>query len=240
MDEFSDIKRQELKKQRAYLIEEYQAAQQQLGEVLTAVERKRLGRQITRLEQEIQQLEQQIADSMPCIDNANLETTMSNPHFAHDLFKLQHSWEIEKVIGPATIILVTGCSVIAELLDRPIAEFLRDEIDSRGNPRFYQRGIIVSDLWWFRDPALHTQPVISIGGHAINHLTSELVKENLTWSEKIENCNQIASRPPQLAVWGETVSETQDQVSRFIQDSCGLSAFLALCWQPMQSETALL
>lgn len=230
MNTFNDIKRQEFKKQRAYLIEEYQAAQQQLGEVLTAVERIRLSRQIERLEKEIERLEQAVTQSMPCIDSTKLEVTMSNPHFTHDLFKLQHSWKIEQVIGPDTIILVTGCAIVAELLDRPIAEFLRDEIDKRGNLRTYQRGIIISDLWWFRDPSLHKQPAISVGGHAINHLTRELVKENLTWASYIENCGQIALHPPRLAIWGETVSDTQAQVSQFIQDSCGLAAFLDLCW----------
>ncbi len=230
MNEFSDIKRQELKKQRANLIEEYQAAQQQLGETLTAVERTRLKRQIKRLEEDIEELEQAINQSIVCMDNARLEVTMSNPHFAHDLFKLQHSWKMEQVMGSATIILVTGSSLVAELFDRPVAEFLRDEIDKRGSLRTYQRGIIISDLWWFQDPSLNKQPAISVGGHAANRLTYELMKENLTWTSDIEHCNQIALHPPKLAIWGEAVSDTQNQVSRFIQDSCGLSAFLELCW----------
>jgi hypothetical protein len=128
-----------------------------------------------------------------------------------------------------TIILVTGCCVVTELLDRPIAEFLRNEIDKRGSHR-YQRGIIVGDLWWFRDESLHKHPVIAIGGPAINTLTSELVEENLTWLENVDHCGRDLSHPPKLSIWGETTSDTQERVTQFVNDARGLSTFLELCW----------
>ena len=59
-DSFSEIKRKQLEKQKAYLIEEYQAAQSQLSRILSDVDRIRIQRQVDDLEEQIRRIESEL------------------------------------------------------------------------------------------------------------------------------------------------------------------------------------
>jgi hypothetical protein len=112
---------------------------------------------------------------------SKLGGTMSNPHYQHDLNKLDEIWDFSKVISPETIFIVTGCNMAVDLLDRPVAERLRDEIDKRGNPLTCRRAIIIGDLWWWKETQNQSNPVISIGSHNSNSLTPELASKGSKW-----------------------------------------------------------
>ena len=88
---------------------------------------------------------------------------MSNPHYNEDLLHLDGHWEPERVLGLDTIFVVTGCGLASELLDRPVAELLRDEIDRRGFPLRMRRAVVVGDLWWSRESD-ESLAAISVGG----------------------------------------------------------------------------
>ena len=73
-----------------------------------------------------------------------------------------------------TIAIVVGTGLMADLLDRPVAEFLRDEIDPRGAANPFRRALVMSDQAWFDEAeTLINNPVIAIGGPKTNRLISE-------------------------------------------------------------------
>jgi serine/threonine protein kinase len=72
-DSFADLKRQTLEKRLADLSEEYQAANAQLGRLLSDVERLRIQRQIADLEQQIEQTEAALKESIGPIISQRLE-----------------------------------------------------------------------------------------------------------------------------------------------------------------------
>jgi ribosomal protein S1 len=175
---------------------------------------------------------------LPFTFTSRLGETVSNPHYQHDLNKLDEIWDFSKVISPETIFIVTGCNVAVELLDRPVAERLRDEIDNRGNPLTCRRAIIIGDLWWWKDTQNQSHPVISIGSHNSNSLTPELASKGSKWEVSGGLCGCFVDDAlPKVALWGESAGQTRDSVEHFINHSEGLSSFLKLCWKPLSTET---
>jgi hypothetical protein len=161
-----------------------------------------------------------------------LEATMSNPHYTSDLRLLDGNWDLKTVMNSQTIILVTGVKLAIELLDRPVAERLRDEIDKLGDISLCRRALIVSDALWFNDATLHTQPVIAIGGPSSNALTRLLADQGDTWhTEKGFQGSFIEGPPPQVALWGRESAQVRDHVETWIKIHNGLSYFLKLCWR---------
>jgi hypothetical protein len=161
-----------------------------------------------------------------------LEATVSNPHYTSDLKLLDRVWDRTAVINSQTIILVVGADVAAELLDRPVAARLRDEIDKRGDVTDCRRAIILTDVLWFKDATLHTQPVIAIGGPSSNALTAALAHVDDRWEtpEGFEG-SFIQGPPPQITLWGQESAQVRDHVEAWIKNPNGLSYFLTLCWQ---------
>lgn len=186
-------------------------------------------------DQEKNDYDQTVADKTPVGANqaitAKLEVTVSNPHYGHDLKTLDGSWDLTKVLGPETILIVTGCSLMAELLDRPVAEMLRDEIDRRGTPSSYRRGIVIGDIWWSREMNLHSCPVISIGSSAANTLTDEIAASGDRWEINGLCGAFLHEQAPRVALWGELAVETRASVEHYIQHPDGLAEFLKICWE---------
>jgi hypothetical protein len=172
----------------------------------------------------------------------HLSNTMSNPRYAEDIYRLDKSYDRHAIINKETVIVVVGTTVVAELLDRPAAEFLRDHIDQKDAEYPFRRGIVVSDQTWFDEAkVLLHNPVISIGGPPANKLSAEF--NNWTPSKPGEGKYSIPGgvarigfyRPnprglPQVALWGETAGETREAVEHYVRNEKGLDAFLKMCW----------
>ena len=156
---------------------------------------------------------------------------MANPHYAHDLEQLDGNWDLTRVMNSQTILIVVGGGIERELLDRPVAEMLRQEIDRRGDVEVCQRAIIVGDALWLQDATLHTHPVIAIGGPYVNALTRALANQGGAWqtAEGFQG-SFIPGPPPQVTLWGEGAAQTRDCVEDWIKNPNGLSDFLRLCW----------
>jgi tetratricopeptide (TPR) repeat protein len=167
-------------------------------------------------------------------------STMSNPKYDSDLRILEsNDYKLEGLLSRETILIVTGCSVYPELLDRPVAEVLRDEIDKRGASNPNRRAVIVGDLWWFaenKEPFLNDCPVLSLGGPIMNQLTVKLIENQLVWGE--EEVYQAGGNDlaPRMALWGDDASKTREVVERFILAPDGLESFLSRCWETTSQE----
>ncbi len=159
----------------------------------------------------------------------DLEVTMSNPHYGNDLKVLDGVWNLDQIVNRETILILTGSRIEAELLDRPVAEMLRDEIDKLGKGVPFRRGIVISDLSWQQSETYKNYPLIAIGGPN----TNEKTKHILTKTEP-KNVNGFYSafvqeRFPNIAVWGGLASECRDSAIYFIK--MGLRDFLNKCWK---------
>lgn len=160
-----------------------------------------------------------------------LEKTVSNPNYRSDLKTLEDRWDITQIIGPETIIIVTGSHTVCELLDRPVAEIIRDEIDRQGDISAGQRGIIVGDLGWFKDAELQSHHVISLGGPSINPLTKEITSLGETSSYSPGVFKAVFNGEfVRVALWGDKAAQTRASAEFYIQHPEGLSHLLDVSW----------
>jgi hypothetical protein len=184
-------------------------------------------------------------ESLPGVTSLELlSKTMSNPKYAEDIYKLDRTWRRSSVIDRETIIIVVGTNVISELLDRSTAELLRDEIDRRGAPYAFRRGVIVTHEGWYSEAEfIKDNAVIAIGGPKTNRVTDEFDKivpgpgqSNGKYSipgpgdrRGFFRKNQVGL--PQVALWGKTATDTRETVEHYIKEPRGLTVFLGMCWK---------
>lgn len=75
------------------------------------------------------------------------------------------------------ILIVTGTTIRAEDMDRPLAYSLAGEIRKRLGEETEWECIVISDLYYINNEDLHDCPVISVGGPGVNHLSQMLFRE---------------------------------------------------------------
>jgi hypothetical protein len=171
-------------------------------------------------------------------------STMSNPRYTEDLSRLDRTYARNTVINRETIILVIGTTIPAELLDRPIAEALRDHIDELGKGYSFRRAIVITDDAWYNEASnISDNAVISIGGPPANRLSHEFDK----W-EAPEASNQgkyqfgdqqnyigffrMNQRGlPQVALWGVDATSTRQAVEYYMTAARGLDELLKMTWK---------
>jgi hypothetical protein len=166
--------------------------------------------------------------------------TMANPKYKEDVARLDEHWKLEAVVGKQTVIIVIGATAVSELLDRPVAEYLRDLIDKQGDGKTpYHRAVVFSDFAWEQEATLKEKPLISIGGPNSNKVTKRLLDPSephpghTEWSmgEGSVGCFQKLGRHcPQVALYGNTAARTRRAVEVYIDKTDGLKAFLKMCW----------
>lgn len=157
---------------------------------------------------------------------------MGNPNYGHDLRKLDGKWDLSAIVTKQTILIVVGMNLCAELLDRPLAEQVRDAIDSRGNAEEGRRSIIVTDAWWLREEWLQRQPTISIGGPPTNSVSGELATA-LEASRgpndlPVPDCGVFRPSRDRLGLWEGLAAGTASRVRGFLDND--LAGFLGEVW----------
>ena len=173
-----------------------------------------------------------------------LGKTMANPRYADDISRLDRIYDRNAVINRETIIIIVGISVPAELMDRPVAESLRDHIDARGgeeNP--FRRAIVLTDEAWYAEARyISANAVISVGGPPTNKLSKEFNewaappgsyqgKFSLQGKERCTGFYRLNQRGlPQVALWGIDGRTTREAVEYYINTALGLDEFLIITW----------
>src|SRR5262245_25766703 len=83
---------------------------------------------------------------------------------------------------PAKMLLIgTGSTLRAEDVDRPLAYYLKQQIEQRAaenptsSPPF--RVLVVADFRWINDEPLQALPTLSIGGPGVNALSRRWLEE---------------------------------------------------------------
>ena len=73
------------------------------------------------------------------------------------------------------LLIVTGSTLRAEQVDRPLAYRLKESIEGHLSKRESEHTVVVlSDLWYLNSEALQRLPVISVGGPGVNAVSAHL------------------------------------------------------------------
>lgn len=119
-----------------------------------------------------------------------------------------------------TVVLVTGSGISAEERDRPLAYWLKQEIDRRGSGHPYRRGVVVGDVWYLENRIFHLNPTVAIGGPGANALSAELVSQLPgVWSLEDRAFVQadLEGDPKRACLWGMDLGATSAAVEAFMQ-----------------------
>lgn len=130
------------------------------------------------------------------------------------------------------VLLVTGSVPRAEAMDRPLAYYLKAEIDRRGGRDPRRRALVLSDFWYLQNDQLHGQPTIAVGGPGVNALSAAFYRR-LPVALSVEGVLVIQVDPAfedlRAAVWGMDHDQTKVALATFVQDRF-LGRFLAAAW----------
>jgi hypothetical protein len=142
------------------------------------------------------------------------------------------------------LLIVTGSTLRAEELDRPLAYYLKQQIDrllNESNPPLGPLQVrVVADLRWFHDKRFQSLPTISVGGPGVNALSHHWLEE-VPVSLAVDDQYYIQMDPdleePHASVWGMNNSTTQIAVSVFLDRF--LPRFLEQCASSTPNHTDL-
>ena len=132
------------------------------------------------------------------------------------------------------LLIVTGSTLRAEQLDRPLAYYLRQQVQEHlGAPGPADQAFdvrVVADFRWLNDEILQRLPTISVGGPGVNALAHRWLEE-LPLSLAVDEQFFIQMDPDldelRASIWGMDNATTQIAVSVFVQRF--LPRFLERC-----------
>jgi hypothetical protein len=121
------------------------------------------------------------------------------------------------------LLIVAGSTLRAEEVDRPLAYYLKQRIESSLTPEPSASGpsrvLVVADFRWIHDEALQELPTISVGGPGVNALAHRWLEE-IPVTLAVDEGYYIQMDPelaePRASIWGMDNTSTQIAVSVFV------------------------
>ena len=142
------------------------------------------------------------------------------------------------------LLIVTGSTLRAEELDRPLAYYVKQRIErslSESDPPLGSfRVRVVADFRWIHEKKLQTLPTISVGGPGVNALARDWLEEvpvSLAVDEQFYIQMDPDLEETRASVWGMNNSSTQIAVSVFLDRF--LPRFLEHCASSTPKPTDL-
>jgi hypothetical protein len=130
------------------------------------------------------------------------------------------------------ILIVTGSSLRAEQMDRPLAYYLQAQIEQLAAAEKDRMALVLSDRYYLTHPDLHRLPLISVGGPGVNRVAQKLLKK-LSAVLAADNQFFIQMDPDgtdlRASIWGLDNCQTRIAVVTFAERY--LPQFTRLCWQ---------
>lgn len=124
---------------------------------------------------------------------------------------------------PQPLLIVVGSTLRAEEADRPLAYYLKQQIEAAAGaePEVGPiRAIVIADFRWIHDENLHRLPTICLGGPGVNALAHRWLEE-LPLSLAVDDQYYVQMDPdldePRASLWGMDNPTTQVAVSAFLQ-----------------------
>jgi hypothetical protein len=132
-----------------------------------------------------------------------------------------------------TVLLVTGGGISAEERDRPLAYWLKKEIDRLGAGHPFRRAVVVNDAWYVENRVFHLNPAVMIGGPGVN-LGAREVAERLPMvvveGEQAFVQSGDVNEVPKACLWGVDASGTARAVRLFVERGL-LTGLLDRIWR---------
>ena len=132
---------------------------------------------------------------------------------------------------PGLILIVTGSTLRAEQMDRPLAYYLQAQIEKLGEGQEGCLALVVSDRFYLSHPDLHELPLICVGGPGVNRLSQKLLKK-LPAALAVEDRFYIQMDPEKqdmrASIWGMDNPQTRIAVVTFAERY--LPRFTQVCW----------
>jgi hypothetical protein len=118
------------------------------------------------------------------------------------------------------LLIVAGSTLRAEEVDRPLAYYLKQRVESLLTPDgSASRVLVVADFRWIHDDSLQELPTISVGGPGVNALAHRWLEE-VPVTMAVDEGYYIQMDPeldePRASIWGMDNVSTQIAVSVFI------------------------
>jgi hypothetical protein len=127
------------------------------------------------------------------------------------------------------LLIVTGSTLRAEEVDRPLAYYLKQQVEDR----LESEGLasdemppvrVIADFRWLHEEPLQRLPTISLGGPGVNALAQKWL-EDLPVSLAVDDQYYIQMDPdldePRASIWGMDNPTTQIAASAFVQKFLG-------------------
>jgi hypothetical protein len=125
------------------------------------------------------------------------------------------------------ILIVAGSTLRAEELDRPLAYYLKQQVEGQltqrqadGRDATPARVLVVADFRFLNDKPLQSLAAISVGGPGVNALAHAWFEE-LPFSFAVDEQFCIQMDPelaePRASIWGMDNASTQVAVSVFVE-----------------------
>jgi hypothetical protein len=140
------------------------------------------------------------------------------------------------------LLIVTGSTLRAEEMDRPLGYYLKQQIEAILSASAHQAGAkqghdlsdyqvrVIADFRWMHDEFLQGLPTISLGGPGVNALARRWLEEvpiSLAFNERYFIQMDPDLNEPRASIWGMDNPTTQIAVSVFLERF--LPPFLERC-----------
>jgi hypothetical protein len=132
-----------------------------------------------------------------------------------------------------TILIVTGSGISAEERDRPVAYWLKAEIDRQGAGHPFRRAVVVADSWYVENRVFHLNPAIMVGGPGVNLGARELADRLPVVLEEDERSfvqSGDVEEVPKACLWGMDAGSTVRAVQLYAERGL-LAGLLARIWR---------
>jgi hypothetical protein len=122
---------------------------------------------------------------------------------------------------PRLVLIVAGSSLRAEELDRPLAYYLKQQVERASLKLDVElKSLVIADFRWMNDEPLQVWPTISVGGPGVNMLAHHWFEE-VPFSLAVDGQYCIQMDPdlaePRASIWGMDNPATQIAVSVFVE-----------------------
>jgi hypothetical protein len=122
------------------------------------------------------------------------------------------------------LLIVTGSTLRAEDVDRPLAYYLKQRVEQALTPPGAShvpfQVLVIADFRWIHDEPLQALPTISVGGPGVNALAHRWLEE-VPVSMAVDEQYYIQMDPdleePRASSWGMDNATTQIAVSVFVE-----------------------
>jgi len=139
----------------------------------------------------------------------------------------------DAIINRRTVVVAVGREWVQDLVDRPVAAWIRDAVDeyfALHKPDLFRRGLVLGDLSADTVAVGRAGGLISVGGPGVNRVTLRI-----TSSGRVRPLQGGGSMCfvkdviPQVALWGSDPAGTRSAVRDYIWHQDGLAEFMRMC-----------